>query len=99
MSHPSQRDIRQWLDTGFPAELDEHIGTCDECTAEADRLSGESMAGRVRRFLAAPEGFEARIAWRVDMAMSRWEALEALVGMFSVGLRTAGLMIGDGPDE
>lgn len=99
MSHPSDQQVRQWLDTGVPRELDAHIGACDQCTALADRLSTETIADRFRRFLAPPDDFEGRIAWRVEMALSRWEALEVMAGMFSIGLQTAGLMIGDGPDE
>jgi len=99
VTHPSDAEIRQWLDTGAPSEFGEHVGTCDQCTAVADRLSGASPTERIRTFLAAPAGFEDRIAWRVDMALSRWEAVEALAGMFSVGVQTAGLMIGDVPDE
>lgn len=99
MNHPSDADIRTWLDSGLPPELDDHIGTCDICTDAADRLSEETFGGRVRAFLAAPEGFEQRIAKRVDTALSRWEAAEALAELFSVGVQTVGLMIGEEDDE
>lgn len=99
MTHPSEHDIQRWLDTGKPAGVDQHVSSCDTCAATADRLSGEPVVERLRKFLAAPEGFEDRVARRVDVALSRWDALETLAGMFTVGLHAAGIMIGEGPDE
>ncbi len=95
--HPSTEDIVSWLETGRPAELGEHIGTCDRCSDEADSLSQASvLVQRFRSYLAAPEDFEERISWRVEETMSRWQAIEIFFELFSVGPRTAGLMMGDG---
>lgn len=99
MKHPSDREIRRWLDSGLPVELDDHIGTCDECTEAADRLSQVGVLQWMRGFLAAPDGFEERIAARVDASISRWEAIEAMAGLFTIGTETVTLILGESRHE
>lgn len=99
MSHPSDESIRTWLEVGHPSEVGEHIGTCDRCSEAAEELTAGALSIQIRSFVAAPSDYEDRILRRVDAAVGRTKALEVWAGLFTIGLRTVDILIGDPSDE
>lgn len=102
--HPSRSRLREWLDTGAPAGVGEHVERCDTC---ADRLEEIDQAdpapttfdgsGPLRaalaELIAPPDDLTDRVLIGLDGRRRAERELALFAGLFSIGIETAQLMI------
>lgn len=103
--HPSQAQLRQWLDTGGPDEVTAHVDQCERCANALEGIANEgdaaeptpAMSGRLAQAMStlweAPADLQSRVIERVDNRMRAENDLAVIAGLLTIGVETAQLMI------
>lgn len=100
--HPSNGRLREWLESGDPAGVGEHVEQCERC---ADRLveldrdlyadepdAPSSLRHALTVLLAPPDDLPQRVIDGLESRARRGDDLWLLGEMFSIGIETAQLM-------
>lgn len=102
--HPSRSRLREWLDTGTPAGVGEHVEHCDTCADRLEEIDQADSAlttlddsGPLRaalaELIAAPDDLTDRVLVGLDGRRRAERELALFAGLFSIGIETAQLMI------
>lgn len=102
--HPSRSRLREWLDTGTPAGVGEHVEHCDACADRLEQIDQADSApstldgsGPLRaalaELIAAPDDLTDRVLIGLDGRRRAERELALFAGLFSIGIETAQLMI------
>lgn len=102
--HPSSSRLREWLETGEPAGVGEHVEHCDKCADRLEHLDDDDPlvlslepSAPLRQALTAalspPEDLSQRVLQGVARRSRADEELQLFAGLFSIGIETARLMI------
>lgn len=102
--HPSRPRLREWLDTGTPEGVGEHVERCEACAdrlEEIDRtdpaLTDLAGSGPLREALAElidpPDDLTDRVLIGLDGRRRAERELALFAGLFTIGIETAQLML------
>lgn len=102
--HPSSSRLREWLETGEPVGVGEHVEHCDKCADRLEHLDeGDPLllslepSAPLRQALTTafspPEDLNERVLRSVARRSRADEELQLFAGLFSIGIETARLMI------
>lgn len=107
--HPSRARLREWLDTGGPAGVGDHVERCDRCADRLEQIDqsdplplsldgpGALQAG-LRELIRLPDDLVDRVLTGIDSRRRAERELALLAGLFSIGVETAQLMVAPVPD-
>ncbi len=101
LRHPSRRTLREWLDTGGPASLDEHIGTCLRCAGRVEDLAEPSpaMGELLSQVLAPPVDLVPRLSDGINSKLRDRADLRLLGGMLGLPIETTRLIVREPPSD
>ncbi len=110
LRHPSTTRLREWLETGEPAGVGEHVEQCERCANRLEHIDGdESIApsleptAPLRQALSAalspPDDLNERVLRGVARRSRVDEELRLFAGLLSIGIETARLMIETDVDQ
>ncbi|MDJ0768608.1 MAG: hypothetical protein QNJ12_07425 [Ilumatobacter sp.] len=100
--HPSTHRLRQWLATGAPEGVGDHVEQCERCADRLEELDdAELEAGDMpstlqhvlASVLAPPDDLSERVLQGVAVRSRADEELRLLGSLFSIGVETAQLML------
>lgn len=108
--HPSASRLREWLETGEPVGVGEHVEHCDKCADRLEHLDHDDPlvlslepSAPLRQALTAalnpPEDLSERVLKSVSRRSRVDEELQLFAGLFSIGFETARLMIDTDVDQ
>lgn len=102
--HPSAGRLREWLETGEPEGVSEHVEHCERCADRLEHLANDDPivlslepSAPLRQALSAalspPDDLNERVLQGVSRRSRSGEELQLFAGLFSIGFETARLMI------
>ena len=104
LRHPSDRRLREWLDTDGPSGVSEHVEHCERCAdrlidldRDLDAVESASLGQALVALLAPPDDLSQRVLDGVDARRQNEADLQLLAGLFSIGVETAQLLLS--PDD
>jgi len=102
--HPSDARLLQWLDTGSPDKVAEHVETCERCAERLEHLDrqGEAHGGAMLgdalvSLLSVPSGLGERVLRGVEQRGRAERELALFAGLMGLAVETGKLVVA--PDE
>ena len=102
LRHPSQARLQEWLNTGTPPGVGEHIEQCERCADRLEAIDLEDEALRpdgstslrevLGELVAPPDDLGDRIMHGIERRSRVERELSLLTGLLSIGVETAQLM-------
>lgn len=108
--HPSRARLREWLDTGGPAGVADHVERCDTCAARLDEIDAAepatadadaptSIRSALADLIAPPTDLVEQVLRGVDDRRRAERELALIAGLFSIGIETAQLLLDPGTEH
>lgn len=88
--HPSSKRLQQWLDTGQPADVDEHVADCQRCANRLEELAAPmpELTEAITASLRSPDDLVQRLGVRMTESMRSREDLAIILELMGVPLGT-----------
>jgi hypothetical protein len=85
-SHPSDAQLREWLEEDASSSVTAHLAVCDVCLDRAEGLSdlGDVIVGSLKDEWSAPMGIEQRTSNGIESRIRREEAMFGLLDLFGI---------------
>ncbi len=97
--HPGKRKLETWLETGGPAEVDDHVAHCERCAAALEAIAVPEPT--IGMFLASivepPDGLVARMNDRISDSLQNRADLRMFTELMGISLPTAQLLLTERP--
>jgi hypothetical protein len=86
-SHPSDAQLRDWLEDDVSSSVSTHIDGCETCLGRVEGLSdlGEALVGSLKDQWSAPMGIEQRTSSGIESRIRREEAMFGFLDLFAIG--------------
>lgn len=94
--HPDDASLREWLETGRPAQVERHLDAgCEACLERLDALTdlGELREGLATASLP-PEDLHRRTTGSVQGRLAAEDAVVTFLDLFTLPWHTAGVLFG-----
>lgn len=102
LGHPSRSRLHEWLNTGAPRGVGDHIDQCERCADRLEaidledepvRLDGSASLREVLgEIVAPPDDLGDRILHGIERRSRVERELSLITGLLSIGVETAQLM-------
>lgn len=102
LRHPSNGRLREWLDTGEPAGVGEHVEQCERCADRLEAIDRENaplpldgtsgLREALVEFVAPPADLGDRVRHGIERRSRAERELSLIAGLLSIGIETAQLM-------
>ncbi|MDH3704866.1 MAG: hypothetical protein OES57_02300 [Acidimicrobiia bacterium] len=88
--HPRDRKLREWLETGEPNSVDEHVVTCSRCATRLEEMEapGPELGEALQVSMRAPDDLVQRLGVRMTESMRNRQDLRMFLELMGISWPT-----------